>query len=296
MNRNPLTSRPVDPLEATNRSRERKWRNAPDRARAIGTWSNMVLFMLAGGTILYFGGWVQGSIYLILGLFLLVSILGTKRMIRRMVRKTVINSIPTCPECQKPVIVENDEIRCTGCAFTHDIAQTERKLREIARHTSVPDPKREWTPLSVGQMESPWWLRLMGLASVIALGAFPIHATITQRIDQSVWILAAFGLFAILTALGFAWQSTRKDQYLRSRRFRVCPRCKKTLQRAAAARHDPGAFFDGECPRCGIAYTQEWLEDAWSDLARAKVESEAAAEHGATLRDASVAENPGSPI
>ena len=51
-----------------------------------------------------------------------------------------------------------------------------------------------------------------------------------------------------------------------SRRFRVCPRCKKPLQSAAAARHDPGTSFNGECPRCGIGYTQEWLDLAWSDL------------------------------
>ena len=162
--------------------------------------------MLSGIVLLILGAWILGTVMLVAGaahIALHVLVDGVERLMRK---SMVAQSLHACPACQQPTILVRDILRCTVCDFTLDILKRHRELLEMARYTSVPDPTREWMPLTVSQMQSPWWLRLLGLSSVIALGAFPIHFVITDRIDESLLILAASGICGVATAIGFAWR------------------------------------------------------------------------------------------
>jgi ribosomal protein S27AE len=133
-----------------------------------------------------------------------------------------------------------------------------------------------WAPLEGSRMVSPWWLRACGLFGALSLIAFPVHVLVTHRISESLIFLGVALLAGYATVFGFVLQSRRVDAYLVSRRYRVCPRCKTPLER----RRDPHEVFEtkfeGECPRCGLAYTQEWLERTWKGMQERVAQARAA--------------------
>lgn len=143
-----------------------------------------------------------------------------------------------CPECGKPYNPQSLYEHWEGGTYEQVVAKTWPPIGE----------RRMWRAFA-------WWQLASIIAVPLAIFLSPSHAPQGGSILTLVALAAAVLSLLLYITRGhiFEWRTLARTN------FRRCPCCLRSLRSAQDA---------GNCPKCRVEYTPDWLEQTWSIIYR----------------------------
>ncbi len=224
----------------------------------------LALIMLAVSMV--YIGMSNPNGFIMLGLALVPLFYHVRRTAarRRLERAAHAASNNSCPHCLYDLSGIPGAERCPECGQLVGLKGVTQSWGDGQRLRDTEDPST-WGRLTSSDMDMPQSVRICGLLAIASLivvvSAMFVHGwTIVRAIS---W--AAFAASALALWIGTSLHSANSWRYLEAAGFRICPRCKRNLSNGDNEATSPRS---GNCPRCGIGYTPDWLERTWSIIYR----------------------------
>ncbi len=234
-----------------------KRRSLSARVTKVGAWFFALPFVLSWIILpIVRGGWISVPF----SLFLIAAIYGVGHLIERPQRLAARRLVHArinqyricscgydlagspieglCPECGKPYNPQSLYEHWEGGTYEQVVAKAGPPIGE----------RRMWRAFT-------WWQFTSIIAVPLAIFLSPSNspqggATLTL-VALAAAVLSL--LFYIFRGHIFEWRTLTRQ------RFRRCPCCLRSLKNAPAS---------GNCPKCRIEYTPDWLERTWSIIYR----------------------------